>query len=64
MSGFGLNEDAYIEGRQVAAIYVHRPGERAQLEVWYPFLVAELARQSEGTDLLEQLRGLLDAPVG
>jgi 5-methylcytosine-specific restriction endonuclease McrA len=60
----GLNEDAYIEERQAAAaIYVHRPQERVQLELLYPFLTAELARQSEGTALLDDLRGLLSLPA-
>lgn len=60
----GLNEDAYIEERQTAAaIYVHRPQERVELEVLYPFLTAELARQSEGTALLADLRWLLPPPA-
>lgn len=59
----GLNEDAYVEERQAAAaIYVHRPAERDELELLYPFLIAELARQSEGTALLNELRGILSPP--
>ena len=59
----GLNEDAYIEERlAAAAIYVHRPAERGQLELLYPFLTAELARQSEGTVLLNELRTILPPP--
>lgn len=60
----GLNEDAYIEERQTAAaIYVHRPAERHELGLLYPFLTAELARQSQGTDLLDELHGLLPVPT-
>jgi hypothetical protein len=60
----GINEDAYIEERQNAtAIYVYRPGERLQLRTLYPFLSAELARQSQGTELLEDLRSVLSPPV-
>ena len=59
----GLNEDPYIEEREtVAAIYVHRPLERDQLSVLYPFLISELTRQSTGTTLLDDLRDLLPVP--
>jgi len=59
----GINTDAYVEERQtVAAIYVHRPPERDDLQLLYPFLIAELARQSEGTDLIASLRRLLPTP--
>jgi hypothetical protein len=60
----GLNEDAYIEERQnAAAIYVYRPNERIEPRVLYPFLTAEIERQSEGTALVEDLRGILSPPA-
>jgi len=60
----GLNEDFYIEERQsAAAVYVHWPAERDRLSKLYPFLTAELERQTQGTDLLEELRELLPRPA-
>jgi hypothetical protein len=60
----GLNDDNYIEERQnAAAIYIHRPRQRDELKALYPFLTAELARQCEGTSLLNDLRELLPSPL-
>ena len=59
-SKLGLNDDYYVEERQsAAAIYVHRPAERAELRQLYPFLTAELERQAPGTTLLADLRTVL-----
>ena len=59
----GLNSDAYIEERQAAtALYIHRPAERSEIALLYPFLTAEVERQSTGTDLIDELRKLLPEP--
>lgn len=59
----GLNEDVYIEERQnAAAIYVHHPLQRHELEVFYPFLTSELTRQGEGSELFDDLRAVLPVP--
>jgi len=59
----GLNSDAYVEERQgAAAVYVHRPADRDDLQPLYPFLVGELQRQAAGTALLHELAEILPAP--
>lgn len=59
----GLNDEYYIEERQTAAaIYIHWPAERAELQVLYPFLTAELERQKQGTTLFNDLRTILPIP--